>query len=314
MRTKTIEADVIKTLDLRHANSSVSRAQKRVKEAADDACLGGCGADGQQKMIERMQSLLALFAEQSDAHAAWKKIPKDRRKQADDVLENAKQQLLKSVHMGEDYSGERCNKYSVSRTECDPSASSATEIGDQYSRSCTYSKTDVTHMVTLDYCSAVSLWLAPSEILRSSSNDGMPLLDISRDTVGDGVYTATWTCRRGKRIESTSGWIAYDAATKLTYHSTESAKNCLSGLKRKVKLANEATNGIQTETVSIATIRRLTGWCREGCSTFVAQYLPEYEKCRTAPVSEVRRVAETLIEERGRYVYYAKELLKLLPA
>jgi hypothetical protein len=127
--------------------------------------------------------------------------------------------------MGGDYSG--ATNYFVQWGD-KADASTATGQGEQYSRGCTYKKTDADHVVTLDPA-GVSRLVEEEEIRQASARDGLPLIAYYPDG------SAVWVRSKGKAIVSERGWIARHGAT--CYHSTKSMADALTKYARKVKAA-----------------------------------------------------------------------------
>jgi hypothetical protein len=104
------------------------------------------------------------------------------------------------------------------------SATTHTSKGDQYSRGCTYKKTDADHLVTLDPAGVARL--VESEPLRTlSARDGLHLIALYPDD------SAVWVKSHGKAITSERGWIIGNAA--VCYHSTKSREHAQKGFEKK---------------------------------------------------------------------------------
>ena len=172
-----------------------------------------------------------------DAAAALARIPRPRRDAAGAAVTFAEQHAIEAARrMGGHYSG--ATSYAV-RWHASPqpaTAHTSTDKGEQYSRSCKYSKTDARHSVTLD-TSGISL-LASSPLVALSARDGLPLVSLR----GDG--SAVWIVSRGKQIGAQAGWIIGDAF--VCYHSTESREHAAKGYERK-RRAYEAEQAAQAE-------------------------------------------------------------------
>ena len=308
--------------------------------------------EAQAKMAKFMTELNGAYQMRLSRRDDWMKIPKKRRDQVAAIEELAHRQMRYAVDHGGEYSGVTDLHYTIHSSETKVQAYTKTRCGDRYSRSSPHWKTNATHCVAIDSRHAVSLWLAPEELVTQSNREGLTLLDISRGAVDisltgamtiDKVYTATWVTSSGqKQIKPVTGWVAWDPTVKTTYHSTKSSISALRGLKKKVRLHlerqrlakqsarlarekdREWAKGLNG-TLSLTDLRDKTGWCYEGCMTFIRKYLPAYEETQAAPVEEVRRVAKEIASRRAANVDvlpvplpgsvrdYATRLLEILP-
>jgi len=172
-----------------------------------------------------------------DAAQALAKIPRPRREAAAAAVTFAEQHARDAARrMGGDYSGVTSYAVRWHDTPQPATASTSTSKGEQYSRQCTYSKTDALHSVTLDP-SGVSL-LASSPLVALSARDGLPLVSLKPDG------SAVWLVSKGKQVEAQAGWVLGDAQT--CYHSTKSREHAVRGYEAK-RRAYEAEQAAQAE-------------------------------------------------------------------
>lgn len=350
MKATTIEKDLMAKILLNIANE-FSFEEKRNAELHLEAVSNGHHTDdldeAQTKMAKFMAELNGAYQMKQSRRDDWMKIPRTRRDQVAAIWELAHRQMRYAVDLGGEYSGVTDLHYTIHSSETNVQAYTKTKCGDRYSKSSPHWKTDATHCVAIDSRHAVSLWLAPEELVAKSNREGLPLLDVSRKAVDrraiGTAYKATWVTSSGqKQIKPVTGWVAWDPKTQTTYHSTKSSISALRGLKKKfrvklerqrlakqsAKLAREKdrewVKGLNG-TLSLTDLRAKTGWCHEGCMAFVRRYLPAYVETQAAPIEEVRRVAKELTSQRAANVDvlpvplpgsvrdYAYRLLEILP-
>jgi len=163
------------------------------------------------------------------ASEAWKSIAKPKREYATATRDAAIALATAAVRLGGRYSGG--TTYSAgwgSRT----TAGTATSRGEQYSRSCTYAKTDASHNVAITPEGIVDLLDAPT-MAAASAADGLPLISYLAST-GEAI----WVEVKNKRLVAVRGWIA--AAGSGIYHSEVSAEDAARGAARKDAAAVKA--------------------------------------------------------------------------
>jgi len=181
-------------------------------------------AGHRESAISALDISLASRASASKAAALFAKLPGARRDLAIATKSKAETLGKRAVKCGENYSG--ATDYSVKWTPCPfPKAETFTDKGGQYSRGCTYRKTDASHIVSLS--PEWSVLLAEREdVAGLSERDGLPLIGIHQDG------RACWIKTKAKGITSEVGWIAHFGAT--CYHSTTSRLAAEQGLAKKL--------------------------------------------------------------------------------
>lgn len=214
--------------------------------------------------------------EAEKASATFAALPKARREMAETAARIALEIGRRAAQMGHDYSGNTTYRASWGAEPC---AYTSTEKGGQYSRKCTYSKTDATHTVKLT--PEGSILLVESEALRQcSAREGLHLIALHADS------SAVWVKTSGKQIVSQKGWIMGNAA--ICYHSTKSAADAQAGFARKLaihereqKLARAAGKVERRARLiarlcgsAVATIEdaRRLGYCSPGIAAFQAAH------------------------------------------
>jgi hypothetical protein len=182
------------------------------------------GTSHRESAISALDISLASRTAASKAAALFAKLPGARRDIATATKAKAETLGARAVKCGENYSGETTR--AVRWTPCPfPKAETSTDKGGQYSRGCTYRKTDASHVVSLSPEWAVLL-AEREDLAVLSERDGLPLIGIHQDG------RACWIKTKAKGITSEVGWIAHFGAT--CYHSTTSQKAAEQGLAKKL--------------------------------------------------------------------------------
>jgi hypothetical protein len=213
MKTKpeTTTKDIRATLAARNAAKEAQAARTSILSAFDSR------AD----MFPHIERATVTRNAAEETEAARMKIPAPRRALAASIIGTAERIGLVAARQGCDYSGETRH---VVKWGDRATASTATSSGDQYSRSCTYKKTDAAHVVTLDPA-GVAL-LCENETLRNlSACDGLHLIALYPDD------SAVWVRQKGKAIVAESGWIVGNG--QVCYHSTASREAAQKGFAKK---------------------------------------------------------------------------------
>jgi hypothetical protein len=217
MKHETKTADITTTLAARKAATRRRNTLAAVPQAIDAGESAGLQIQINAALSARLASI------QSDAALA--RIPAPRRTLAHETINCAEAIAQFAARLGERYSGE--TRYLVQWGD-KADASTTTDKGDQYSRGCTYKKTDADHIVTLDPA-GVSRLVEDEEIRQASARDGLPLIAYYPDG------SAVWVRTKGKAIVSERGWIAGTGAT--CYHSVKSLADAHAKYARKVAAA-----------------------------------------------------------------------------
>jgi hypothetical protein len=178
-------------------------------------------------LIAHLDRRIASANAAADAAAPLAKLPPARRDLAAATAKAALEIGRRAALSGESYSGETDFRATWGDS-ANPYAGTYTEKGDQYSRKCTYKKTDADHVVRVS--PEWSPLLVEREELRTlSDRDGLPLIGIAEDG------RCAWVKRKGKTITSEVGWIAFFGS--ICYHSTISQSDADKGLARKLAAA-----------------------------------------------------------------------------
>lgn len=229
MKTKTRIADLTQLLDLRKAEAELTRATGALTGATiDHAQHLKCVRPRpehleklQAKIEQRRAELAPVKAHHDATRARWMATPKARREAATATLERAEHRIRRALTYGGQYSGDTSRRIVWAPEGTPISARTDVSQGDQYSRSCTFKKTDATHTITVTPSAALTLADIPEDIARSSAADGLPLLSHNPTTMA-----ATWLACKGKKISTETGWLATErvGATLLTYHHRGTAQ------------------------------------------------------------------------------------------
>jgi len=208
--------------DLVHLIASTDAATKAQHDAERLAVAIGTGH--RESAVSALDISLASRAAASKAAALFAKLPSARRDLATATKAKAETLGARAALRGDNYSGESFR--TVKWTEFPfPKAETHTDKGAQYSRGCTYRKTDASHVVSLSPEWAVLL-AEREDVATLSERDGLPLIGIHADG------RACWVKTKRQAITCETGWIAHFGAT--CYHSTTSQKAAEQGLAKKL--------------------------------------------------------------------------------
>ncbi|MGR5451966.1 hypothetical protein ACP3V3_19830 [Vibrio sp. PNB22_3_1] len=181
---------------------------------------------------------------------------------------------------------------------------SYTDIGEQYSRSCTYRKTDLHVTATFPKC----WWsrVAKQDLIHI---DGLFNMDVSTPLVGDfgenvEVRAATWLVKsRGTSYNVVKGFIARDLSQEVAFHG-KTLKSALQGLHRKLDLqdamsitTNDTNKIIERAKRSIGLVylsdSYKVGNCQWGTLDFAARHNIDLSgNAPHIPISEFAKIVE----------------------
>ena len=229
MKTKTRITDLEKLIRRDLAADALKTARRTVDAALDLRQF--------DRVRESLPQLEDAHRAHDDADAAFRKLPPARRTLAAQTHGTALD-LAHGVtrYHGGSYSGNTSTRCTIDTEASNSDAWTNISHGDQYSRSCTYRKNDATHHVNLTPADAVAL-ATHSGIVSASRRDGLPLIHLGEPVKSyPDTRPARWvqTGKGGKALDTRSGWVAYDEAHSIIYHSTADAKHAHDGLARKV--------------------------------------------------------------------------------
>ena len=193
-------------------------------KAAHDAerLAAAIAAGHRESAIYALDISLASRGAATKAAALFAKIPLPRRDLATATKTKAEALGAVAVKRGDNYSG--ATDYAT-KWAATTGAVTYLAKGDQYSRGCTYRKTDASHVVRLSPEWAVLL-TEREDVAALSARDGLPLIGWHADG------RVCWVKTKGKAITEEIGWISHFGAT--CYHSTASQKAADQGLKIKL--------------------------------------------------------------------------------
>jgi len=208
--------------DLQTLIASVDATTKAQHDA--ERLTVACSVGSRESAISALDISIASRGSASKSLAAFAKLPPSRRDRATATKAKAEAMGKRAVKCGENYSG--ATDYTVNWTAFPfPKAETHTAKGDQYSRGCTYRKTDASHVVSLSPEWAVLL-AEREDVAKLSERDGLPLIGIHADG------RACWVTTKRGAITCETGWIAHFGET--CYHSTTSQKAAEQGLAKKL--------------------------------------------------------------------------------
>ena len=204
---------------------------------------------------------------------------------------NRRERLILAAAQGqiESYSGDTTTTIHYG----EPAAETATARGEQYSRSCTYAKTDCSHHITV-----APDWFTRVHLRGLDSIDGMLTLDADPiDSDGYTVYRASWLRSKGKRLSAEHGFIAIGDNGAAHARTESGAKAILTRRaneirytrhERKIRqqLAEMQLNGYADIIVSIGD-SLAAGNCRAGTEQFRDRHFSGRD---TATIEEVLSV------------------------
>lgn len=219
MKTQTTPVkDLLKFLAVREAETKAAAARATAQKALEAAIASPL------PLIDPVTLSRASAMRQAcdAAKEAFARLPKTRRETAEHVSKTALEIGKKAAErMGGSYSGDTSSRATFGETA---KAFTITESGEQYSRSCKYSKTDAVHIVRLDPARVHTL-VESARLRELSARDGLPLIALDEDGA------CVWVKSSGKQIASQSGWIIGDE--HVCFHSAKSREDAVKGYTKK---------------------------------------------------------------------------------
>jgi hypothetical protein len=220
MKPQTKVLDLQRLLAVQTAEQSANTARQAAQRELD-AVIKAARLPALIDPVTLSRAARATAAHEA-AKAAYAKIPRARRETAEAVAKFAVEYAKTTAfRYGGEYSGDTtaCAEWGTAAT-----ARTYLSNGEQYSRRCTYLKTDAAHVVTLDP-SRVHALHTNERLRQLSAADGLPLIALDDDGA------AVWVKTSGKTIIAESGWIIGDDVC--CYHSTQSREHAVKGHARK---------------------------------------------------------------------------------
>ena len=214
MKIQTKISDLVALLASTDATTKAQADAERLTAAISTGC--------RESAISALDISLASRGAATKAAGLFAKIPLPRRDLATATKTKAEALGKAAAKSGDSYSGE--TDYNA-KWAASPSATTYTDKGDQYSRGCTYKKTDASHVVRLSPEWAVLL-TEREDVATLSARDGLPLIGWHADG------RVCWARTKGKAITSEIGYISHFGA--VCYHSIKSQNAADQGLKIKL--------------------------------------------------------------------------------
>lgn len=258
---------------------------------------------------------LAAQREWVKANTAFKKLPKAKRDYAEKAHKDAVELGNRAASIGGQYSGT-----TTTRVEWATSAhaETLTMSGDQYSRRCTYRKTDAQHLVSLSVRDIVDLLDAP-DLVEWSRREGLPLIGYDAKT-----GACAWVVVKNKSLKVERGWVAYENGT--CYHSQASFDHAKKSLRCKIKRL-EKERAVETLRQKISRRERLVvrlcknakatlkdakslGFCEPGIKAFQSRHNIGDEASLADLVKTGNPEATRLAFHVARNLYVEKNLAK----
>ena len=251
MKNTTVSSDLTKYINEVARRTEADRARSRAIEMLDSI--------DPQQVHAAAEAYRAAKATCAAACAIFGVLPKARRETAKTLHDSALSYARDIARrLGGSYSGATTiaahwGERATART--------TTDTGEQYSRSCTYRKTDAKHLITLSADTAP--YLMQSERIRiASAAEGLPLICLTPAGAG------TWVKSKGKAIVSESGWIAYSPEFGGTcYHSTLSLSRAEAGLSRKLSITRREAQAAAASRKATRRLQLIARLCRNVVAT-----------------------------------------------
>lgn len=117
-----------------------------------------------------------------------------------------------------------------------PYAQTLSSVGEQYSRRCTYRKTDATHIVRLSHEWAAEWNQVDAD---ASMRDGITLVGLKADR------QACWIAIKNRSIDVMQGWFVVEGG--MSYHSTNSLEHAKKGLAKKIAAHQRHVESMRAE-------------------------------------------------------------------
>jgi hypothetical protein len=190
------------------------------------------------------------------ADEAWKAIAKPQRDYATAAAQSAVALAVRAAGAGGSFSGDTERGAQWGATT---SATTTKTKGAQYSRRCTYRKTDARHLVTITPEGVVDLIDSPA-IASASAREGLPLIAYTAAT-----GAAVWVECKAKSICAVSGWIG--SAGGCIYHSEKSAEDAARGADRKAGAAEREATKAKKSARAERRARLVVRLCRGAVAT-----------------------------------------------
>jgi len=229
MKTETKISDLNALL----AQKSTALALKKAIDAGMKTYAAGPNAardSWQTETAQEAAGIMAAHLAARTAEGAFHKLALPRREEARATMATAESWGEIAVGLGGDYSG---SVSSLVGWGDHAAAETRTSWGEQYSRKCTYRKTDAVHRVTLCASGAVALRSLP-EIAELSRWENLPLISLDGSS-----GAAVWVVAKNKSLHAVSGWVAWSGDRKTIFHSTESREHASRGLAKKLVVAKK---------------------------------------------------------------------------
>lgn len=231
-------------------------AAKRNAEAAAEDAASACMATLEEDATKAASAAWKAHQHAHALDAAWRSMAKHQRDYASTAVAAAVSVAEAAVAFGGSYSGSTSREVAWGEFT---TATTTVSKGDQYSRRCTYRKTDALHKVTISVDGVVDL-LEANVIREASREEGMPLIAY-RAATGE----ATWVTDRNKRLVAVRGWIAAEGDT--IYHSTESLDHARRGLARKAAAAARSAERSAEDARAARRAKLVVRLCRGAVAT-----------------------------------------------
>jgi len=245
-----------------------AKTQANFKKTRMVESLSYCPSD--EQFTHNALEALAAQREWATANTRFKSFPKAKRDYAEKAHKDAFELGARASSLGKEYSGTTTIKSTWAATA---SAKTFTTSGDQYSRRCTYRKTNAQHVVSLSVRDIVDLLDAP-DLVEWSRREGLPLIGYDAKT-----GACTWTVVTNKRLNTERGWVAYENG--VCYHSQTSFDHAKKQLCSKLKRLKEARNVDRRERLIVrlcknakATLQNAKelGFCDAGIRAFQSRH------------------------------------------
>lgn len=265
----------VKDLTALVALREVERGEQRAKKSLETAAV--CPAATDARIIDLRKAWQDARSQTQKAREVWKRLPAPRRKAAEELFALGTSHANRVAKRGDTFSGRTDTGM---RWGSEARAWSSTGAGEQYSRKCTFHKTDCTHVVQLDPAGLPLLSDLLHDLVAVSQQEGLHIIALYPED------RAVWVTECRGKLKSESGWVTYDYDTRQCFHSTKSREHAVAGLAKKVRVFREEAAQrdpkVQRRLKFIARLcekakatmadAKALGFCDPGIAAFQAKY------------------------------------------
>lgn len=225
MKTQTKTDRVAQFVQLQELRGCRDRAKSRLLGGID--ALNPWQTEASHTALEEYAGRLKSCVE---AEEAWKQKESKSRAWAEQQVKTVTEFVRRQIRHESALQRSGSVEFVVEWTTASrPYAQTLSSAGEQYSRRCTYRKTDATHIVRLSPEWASEWNQADAD---ASMRDGIALIGLKTDR------QACWLSIKNRSLHLTQGWFVVDGAN--SYHSEVSLEHAQKGLAKKIAVWQKA--------------------------------------------------------------------------